>query len=325
MPLPATMPDPQRTTTDSLQIWCFLDGKPGHENQSLGLIEALERCTNRDLEVHHLPVSNKYPARLLGHGHRGRLLRLPPPHLLIGAGHATHMVLWRSRRRFGGRSVVLMKPSLPLRCFDLCLIPDVHQVEADSQHVLLTQGVLNRIRPSSQQQSDHALCLIGGPSSHYEWSDEHLLSQLRPLFQQSTDLRWTVATSRRTPDSLLGALRESFPHLTIVPPGSVSRDWLPKQLSLAATTWVSEDSVSMTYEAVTSGARVGILELPRTRETRVTRGMDRLVETGRVTRFAQWQSTGQLQAPQTPLFESQRVAQEIVRRFLPHSCRQHVA
>ena len=39
----------------ALTLWLLLDGKPGHENQSLGLAEAIGRLTPST--VHQIPVA----------------------------------------------------------------------------------------------------------------------------------------------------------------------------------------------------------------------------------------------------------------------------
>ena len=42
-----------------------------------------------------------------------------------------------------------MKPSLPRRCFDLCIVPR-HDGLAPDAHTLVTEGALNRIRPAAR-------------------------------------------------------------------------------------------------------------------------------------------------------------------------------
>ena len=49
--------------------------------------------------------------------------RLIKPDIAIGAGHKTHLYLLAIKRCFGAKIVVILKPSLPLKFFDLCVIP----------------------------------------------------------------------------------------------------------------------------------------------------------------------------------------------------------
>jgi hypothetical protein len=72
----------------------------------------------------------------------------------------------------------------------------------------------------------------------------------------------------------------------------------------------------MVYEALTAGVGVGLLETPRHRKDRVTRGIDALIESGRVTPFANWTGEMPLRRINPPLAEADRVAAEILRRGL---------
>ncbi|MEZ5574345.1 MAG: ELM1/GtrOC1 family putative glycosyltransferase [Candidatus Competibacteraceae bacterium] len=78
----------------------------------------------------------------------------------------------------GARAVVLMRPSLPLALFDLCLIPEHDTPPVRANVVLATRGALNRIQPSSNLESRQGLLLIGGPSAHFGWDDAGLRAQI---------------------------------------------------------------------------------------------------------------------------------------------------
>ena len=73
---------------------------------------------------------------------------LPPPDLILGAGHATHLVLWWLARKHRTQSIVMMKPSLPMAWFSLCLVP-AHdfRVPPQGENLIVTQGALNRVAP----------------------------------------------------------------------------------------------------------------------------------------------------------------------------------
>jgi mitochondrial fission protein ELM1 len=88
------------------------------------------------------------------------------------------------------------------------------------------------------------------------------------------------------------------------------------QLAGASRAWISEDSVSMVYEALTAGATVGILEVPRKRRGRVVEGMDRLCQARRAVRWTDWVAGAPMPVP-IPLAEADRAAQEILGRWFP--------
>ena len=72
----------------------------------------------------------------------------------------------------------------------------------------------------------------------------------------------------------------------------------------------------MTYEAITAGGAVGLLEVPRRRNSRVTRGVDNLIAKGWVTAFKQWEFGELLTPAPLALDEARRCADWICERFL---------
>lgn len=304
---------PHRQHDNRLILWRVSDGKAGHDNQSLGLVEGLGRLV--DTEIHTVPcVSAGTAARRWWSRRFPELAGLPDPHLIIGAGHGTHATLLAARRCRGGRGVVLMSPSLPLRCFDLCIVPAHDGVTGT--RVITTIGALNRIRPRTPRDEGPGLVLLGGPSRHFVWRDQSVFDQITSLIDAERNRDWILATSRRTPASLVDRLqaleRSGF---ELVPQARTDRDWLGARLAEAARVWVSEDSVSMIYEALTSGAPVGLLALERGHPSRVAAEIDRLCTQGWLARLTPGAAPPQPARPPRPLDEASRCAELILRRW----------
>lgn len=297
-------------------VWRFVDGKPGHENQSAGLLQALRERVM--LEVFDLPVDGR---GAWWHWLRARFPAgdaLPAPDYLLGAGHATHVPMLAARRAHGGRAVVLMKPSLPCRWFDLCVIPR-HDASDAAGNVLVTDGVLNRMRPGGYKDTRQGLVLVGGPSKHHGWDGAALLADIKVLLETDVTHRWTLTTSRRTPADwlpLLAPLVEKFgERLQVMPGERTGPDWLARQLTQASVAWVTEDSVSMVYEALTAGALVGVLPMPVRREGRVVQGVEKLIVEKRVIDFASWRQ--HMCYPEQQAFnEAQRGADWMCERWM---------
>ena len=297
-----------------LIVWRFSDGKAGHDNQSRGLADALARLRPVEtITLDPLPATTALAA-LIG-GRFARWREPPGPDLLLGAGHRTHLSLLAARRTRGGKAVVLMRPSLPPRLFDLCLIPH-HDSPPARPNVLATRGALNRIQPSTTLEPERGLLLIGGPSSPFHWNDAELHRQIAAILAADPTMRWTLTTSRRTPPGFLDGLRDSpIDRLAAIPVSETGPDWLPAQLARAGRAWVTADSVSMVYEALTAGAAVGILELPWKQSGRVSQGLERLAVEGWVTPFADWRVDRRLRRPDRPFNEAERCARWIVERW----------
>lgn len=310
----ALLPESGRAAAPRV-VWLVSDGKPGHLNQSLGLAEALARAT--PVTLHTLPALPAWRALLALLLKRVPGSALPAPDLIVGTGHATHLTLLAARRARGGRAVVLMQPSLPCRWFDLCAIP-LHDAPRPAENVFITQGVLNRVRPGAAKDPRQGLILVGGPSRHHRWADREVIEQIAQILARSApQQRWRLTTSRRTPAGFIAALQRvvDAARLEVVPFERTDAEWLPAQLAWAGTVWVTADSVSMLYEALTAGAAVGLIEVPADSEDRIAGGVQSLVDTGLVTAFSHWRAGAELRAPKQPFSEAARVAREIVQRF----------
>lgn len=296
-----------------LIIWRFRDGKPGHEQQSLGLINALGELTS--VEVQDFDVRTQAVGIhdwLLGRFPEGVAKRRPD--FLIGAGHATHIALLAAKKAVGGKAIVLMKPSLPAFLFDLVIAPE-HDGLAPGARVIVTRGALNSMRPG-EKKPDSVLILLGGESKHAGWDNEAMLQQVSVIIAAlKPGQLWRISNSRRTPDALNAELEqrygERFQPWAACPPG-----WLAQRLATTETVWVSEDSASMMYEALSAGCRVGLLTLPETATgSRVMRGVKMLVSDGIVTRFDDWHS-GQHGLNMPPAFnEAERVAGLVLKQL----------
>jgi mitochondrial fission protein ELM1 len=288
-------------------VWRLTDGRRGHDNQTLGLIDALGR--RRSLAVTELHVSSG-PAGALSAWRRRRTGAAPA--LVVGAGHATHPALLVAARGRRTRSVVLMRPSLPRRCFDLCIVP-AHDGLPETGNVLLSLGALNRVVPAADRDHGLGLILVGGPSRHHAWDTDALVRQIEAIIATG-DGRWLAAGSPRTPSATIARLR-SLRGVQTFTVDDHGPDWLASQLTRAARVWVTEDSVSMAYEAASSGAAIGILPVPPRRPGRVRVAIALLLRDGYAVRFEDWRAGKPLSSPPEPLQEAERCARALIDRW----------
>ncbi len=297
----------------TLVIWALSDGRAGHVNQTRGLVNALGALCNSEAHWISAPGS----ARALMQFAMSRFpagYRLPRPSLVIGAGHGTHVALLAARRATGARAVVLMRPTLPARCFDLCVVPEHDGVTGEN--IVVTRGALNAVAPGATKDPRAGLMLIGGPSRHSGWNAAAVVQAVRDIAQRDSGMQWTLTTSRRTPaDSVRALLALDLPNLRVVPFEDTDAQWLPRQLASATRGWVTADSVSMVYEALTARALVGLIPVPRRATRRVARGMDTLVRDRLVTPLDRYRAGEAMVAPDVPFNESERVARLILSRW----------
>ena len=144
-----------------------------------------------------------------------------------------------------------------------------------------------------------------------------LQQQIEHILIADPKTRWTLTNSRRTPEASIQAIEAKFgSQVKIQRVNDCAPGWLAEKLSSVEKCWVTEDSVSMIYEALSGGARVGILPAPRKRsKARILRGLEDLVARQHVQIFNKGQA--QLNAHNThpPLAEAQRVAALIASDF----------
>lgn len=297
-------------------VWQIKDGKRGHENQSKGLIKALSKL--RRVECYEIDVCAKrtnWFKYLLGSG--DGFSGLPEPDLIIGAGSQTHSTLLAAGRATGKPTVVMMAPARVMSAlFDLCIVPEHDGRKAPN--MITTTGVLNLIENSGIKSTNKGLFLIGGASKHHRWDDKQIIEQISQIVGQSREIHWTATTSRRsseTTSSELASINAS--NLTFMRAEDTGADWLPAQLNRANYVWVTEDSVSMIYEALSSGAKVGVLPVPRkSKNSRVINGLERLIEKGQVLPYnTNMCDLSAFPAP-PPLNEAERVAEIVAEKFL---------
>ncbi len=281
------------------------DGSAGHRSQVLGLAQAVAEGSERPVLEWDLSRRGPRPTE--------------PPALVVcvgRAGRAGRSIATRS----GAPCICLMNPGWLNRWrFDLVVAPR-HDGLSPSPRVLLTEGALNLVRPAREPQPDHALVLIGGPSRHHRWDGPALVRRLHQLIDHSRHLRFTISSSRRTPVETEGDLERlaaSEPtRITFAPVATTSRSWVVDRFQHCSIAWVTQDSVSMVYEALSAGASLGLLEVPLAGAPgRVPRGIAALVERG----WAVWShhviAGASLPRGVPPLQETTRVADEVLRRW----------
>ena len=272
-----------KSSPKSVTIWRFIDGKPGHEKQSLGLVLALAKL--QDVNCHEIKVGDSGFKNLLDYcfGRSKEGIDLPRPDLLIGAGHRTHLPMLAAKRAYGGKSIVLMKPSLPYSFFDLCLVPE-HDNPPKRANIISTIGALNPLGLdglSEKIPSSH-LILIGGPSPHYVWDNNLIIEQIEQIVkkEQKSIQQWVLTTSPRTPKEFIKKLLErKLTDLKIFQFKDTKTGWVEEMLLVSENAWVTPDSVSMIYEALSARCRTGIFQLyPNKGNSRIAHSIQALIK-----------------------------------------------
>ena len=297
----------------AFNIWRITDGKAGHDSQSIGLCNAIAKlkpCERFDIAVDCFLTNSKN--LLLKQFARGK--DLPSPNIIIGAGHGTHLPMLCAKRARGGIIIVLMKPSLPLSFFDLCIIPK-HDSPAKQENIIITNGALNPVQFNQNKLDNTGLILLGGPSKHYQWDNESIINQVKQIVTSDSRTHWTIADSPRTPSNTLSNINElAYENVDTLKIAETDSQAIRKFIFNAKRIWVSSDSISMIYESLSSGASVGLLDVERNEQNRVSNAINTLIDEKQLSTFEMWSNTHKLLNSSFKFNETERCASLLLER-----------
>lgn len=312
-----------------MRCWVVTDGKPGMENQCLGLAEAL------GLDPDIKRVTPRFPWRALpphlwfgalrAPGPDGDMLSPPWPDLLIATGRQTVALSTAIKRLCGDRvfTVQIQNPVISAGRFDLVATPRHDRLTGEN--VIVTEGALHRITPQRLAAEAEIFrgrlaglgrplvaVLIGGSNRQYRMtgrSTERLAGRLADLARDH-GAGLMVTASRRTGAENEAMLRDRLAGLSAEFWNGAGANPYFGYLGLADAIVVTGDSVSMVSEACATGKPVYVFELEGGSD-KFRRFHENLRERGFTRPF-----TGGLENwNYTPLRDTARVADEIRRRI----------
>lgn len=284
----------------TLNAWVFTDEKVGHEKQSRAFLEILRNKYQVNEEFFKITRRGWINAFMVFCGFRSEQANLSEkPDIIIGTGHRTHIHMLAARRRHKGKIVVILKPSLPLNWFDLCIIP-MHDSPPLRNNVIITEGAVSIIKHSENKNKNLGLVMLGGPNKQYNWSNKKVLSQISEIIgdDSNRDMQWKITTSRRTPISILEEFKGAgLTKIDLFPFEQTPSGWVEETLLSHDQVWVTQDSFSMIQDAIQSGGKVGILELDRRKKFSCLRKRKLKTQNlDHVTLFTKWRKTKSLKS-----------------------------
>jgi len=256
------------------------DGKPGMENQCLGLAEALGltpvvkrvqlRSPWRQLSP-YLRLGNRFAA-----GPNGDPIRPPWPDLLIGTGRQSIAPSLTVRKLSHGRTftVQIQDPQISPRNFDVVVVPRHDRLRGGN--VLVTRGALHRVTPKILAEAGERFAaklahlphpriavLIGGNNGVYALTPTIMgdVADKLAALARTHGAGLMVTPSRRTGADNEAILRARLSGLPAEVWDGTGENPYFAYLSLADAVVVTCDSVSMTSEACSTGKPVYVIDL----------------------------------------------------------------
>lgn len=310
-----------------MKVTVVLDGRAGHEKQSQAIVRALQELAL--VEVRYLPLDRPNfmkrlwaLSRLFFSADGGCDHCLDDSDLILGTGSRSHVPVLACKKKYSIPAVTCMAPEPYLRGrFDLCCVPR-HDGLREGDNIFLTDGPPVIPAPELVRDPRSGLILIGGvDEKSHTWNSSEVLQFVQQIAREQADIHWKVSSSPRTPVDCLELMLEAeqrLANISFFPFRDTPRGWLEEQYAQATYVWVTADSISMIYEALTSGCKVGTLPVAWKKEkNKFQKSIDFLVAKGLVIPFS---ATGlqRIESCKPGNFnEARRCAREILDRFFP--------
>ncbi len=252
---------PSNHATMQPLIWALTDGRPGNDNQVIAVAAALGEYENHQIEF---SPSAGLPNFLLGTSDLGIITKLdaPWPNIVIAAGRklsrVARIIKKESPQNNKTKIIQLMWPGYGASDFDIIFTPE-HDNLKPRKNVIATNGPPNLMTPQLLKASAEkwqaripidekpAIAVLIGNISEDEV--KKLASDLN-----STTGYLMITTSRRTPPNIIAILKDRLTRERYL------YEWAPNAenpylgfVALADFIIVTEDSISMMSECVTSG------------------------------------------------------------------------
>lgn len=310
--------------------WVVTEGIAGTENQCIGVAEALGITPVIKRVKLRFPWKQLSPWLRLGHGHALAVdsdpITPPWPDIALVSGRKAVGIGLDIKCRSGGKTLLvqIQDPKLPARLFDIVVSPQHDDIRGDN--VLLTTAGLHRVTP--QKLAEHAdawreklsplpaprvAVMIGGNSRAHRMTTaatEKLSAGLQKLAADGVGLM--ITASRRTGPENTALLRAALTGPNIFFWDGQGENPYFAFLGLADYIIVTEDSVSMVSEAISTGKPVYIAPLEG--GARRLNNFHRLLQQQRYTRpFDGTLETWQYQPPDDTQKVAARIAQALGR------------
>ena len=170
-------------------------------------------------------------------------------------------------------NIHIQDPKVNLDNFSYVIAPEHDQLTGDN--VLSTKGAMhyltkeeikmhtNYLKDKLQNGKEYFLLILGGPTKHYDYSDENILNILN-LFNdliKKNNLQGIVIPSMRTPKNIIELSKHKLNENCLVIETIDKKAYL-SALSLAKYISVTCDSTSMISEAALTGKPIYVADIP---------------------------------------------------------------
>ncbi|MCW7754095.1 mitochondrial fission ELM1 family protein [Desulfobotulus sp. H1] len=279
---------------DPLRVLCIGDNRPGHEKQTQAMLDAFGKRAPVEFRWFRVPDGRRFAsvsrlqalvAEILPVSADGILeswgwnTKAFHPHLVMATGSHTHGALLVLGRYYRARTLVCMTPDFFVRKTVDRILSPMHDGKEEDSRLRVTLGPPCRQIVRDKRCLDRGLILVGGTdASSHVWDTGQLMKAIGDVLNQSPMDSWEIGSSPRTPEETERVLAEyarERPDVSFQPFSVAPRGWVEQAYARSTEVWISADSISMVYEALTAGCRVGILPVQwRKRKNKFQKSLD---------------------------------------------------
>lgn len=289
----------EKTILKDISCWVITEGMAGTENQCLGITDAL------GLEAVIKHVKLRFPWRelspylrlLKNYAFANNSDSFPPPFpdIVIASGRKSIIPALYIKEASNNKTIIIQiqDPRCNPKLFDLVVVPQHDPTRGNN--VIVTTGALHRITNDKLKEAidefptltklkrKKIAVLIGGNSKSHLIDEKTALKITEQLRILSENYDLMVTASRRTPDNCQKIIKEGIQNTNgVFFWNGEGKNPYFAFLALADIILVTEDSVSMTSEAISTGKPVYIVKLQKRerKQSRIDKFHSLLVKQG---------------------------------------------
>lgn len=260
-------------------LW-IKDNNIGHEKQVKVLLDELLK--NHDLDIEERSVKGSFPfCRYINKVNKNYY------DIIIGAGHKTYPFLLnlKKNQKKQTKSIAILTPTFKKSNFDIICAPFHDKYKFNNlTNVIFFEGSLAKV---SQDEPDQKIIMIalGGKNKHYEFEDNHILSQIEYFLSLHPNKKCYIFNSRRTPTSMNTKIESLvnknkaaiFCHFQ-------SQDKSFEEiLHKSASRLITRDSVNMIYESLSCKGNTYLIDMKNNKDkNKVVKTVNELISSRKI-------------------------------------------
>ena len=260
-------------------LW-IKDNNIGHEKQVKVLLDELLK--NHNLDIEERSVKGSFPfCRYINRVNKNYY------DIIIGAGHRTYPFLLnlKKNQKKQTKSIAILTPTFKKSNFDIICAPFHDKYKFNNlTNVIFFEGSLAKV---SQDEPDQKIIMValGGKNKHYEFEDNHILSQIEYFLSLHPNKKCYIFNSRRTPTSMNTKIESLvnknkaaiFCHFQ-------SQDKSFQEiLHKSASRLITRDSVNMIYESLSCKGNTYLIDMKNNKDkNKVVKTVNELISSRKI-------------------------------------------